>query len=159
MRRHVTLAIVLIGVCWGGMLAAPAGAPATAHGPLSVAQARSALAKAHAAYLEAQRVYAATRTYSARYGSPVGRWSRDALLAGWPTGQLDKLLGIVRRESMGQPRCVEPSSYASGLLQFLPFWWNGSGDLHWRFDPLDPYQNLRHGYLAWRRLGWAPWAL
>jgi hypothetical protein len=66
---------------------------------------------------------------------------------------------IINRESGGSPKAKNPSSTASGLLQFLAFHWDGSGDYGWRFSPFDARQNLKHGYLLYRKCGWSPWAV
>jgi muramidase (phage lysozyme) len=60
---------------------------------------------------------------------------------------------IIDRESGGNPLAKNPTSTASGLLQFLSSWWSG------RWDPFDAYQNLHHGYDAWRQVRFQPWAL
>lgn len=86
-------------------------------------------------------------------GSGAARWMPLARLAGWPKSCLPHLTYIIARESGGNPRAKNPASTASGLLQFLSSWWRG------KWNPFDPYQSLRHGYKAWRQVGWQPWAL
>jgi hypothetical protein len=83
----------------------------------------------------------------------VGRWIGCARWAGWGWGELPMLCYVIDRESGGNPSAQNPASSASGLLQFLSGWWAG------KWNPMDPYQNLRHGYLAWRQVGWQPWSL
>jgi hypothetical protein len=83
----------------------------------------------------------------------VGRWIGCARWAGWGWGELPMLCYVIDRESGGNPSAKNPTSSASGLLQFLSGWWAG------RWDPMDPYQNLRHGYKAWCQVGWQPWSL
>jgi hypothetical protein len=78
---------------------------------------------------------------------------RLARRVGWPGGQIPELLRIVDRESGGNPHAKNPTSTASGLMQFLAEWWAG------KWDPFCARANLRHGYLAWRKVGWQPWAL
>ena len=145
----------------GGMLPANVLAgPAPCTGPLTVKQAHRALHAAHravvrakAAEREARDVLRATRTYSACYGDNVGRWIRLARRAGWGWPEMGQLCYIINRESGGDPNAKNPVSSASGLMQFLSGWWAG------KWNPFDPYQSLRHAYLAWLQVGFAPWAL
>ena len=159
-HARTTFAITLVVLC-GALLPAAAGAAAAAHhGPTSVKQARRAVTCAHravvrakAAEREARAVLDATRRYGTQYGNGVGRWVRLARYAGWPWPQVPQLVYVIHRESGGNPCAKNPTSTASGLLQFLSGWWAG------KWNPMDPYQNLRHGYLAWRQVGWQPWSL
>ena len=63
------------------------------------------------------------------------------------------LMLVVHRESGGDPAAENPTSTASGLLQFLADWWAG------RWNQFDAAVNLAHGFRAWLEVGWAPWAL
>ena len=150
-------ALLLLGAL---LPAAVLAGPAPCTGPTSVKQAHRALHVAHravvrakAAEREARDVLRATRTYSAAYGSNVGRWIRLARRAGWGWGEMGELCYILNRESGGNPLAKNPVSSASGLMQFLSSWWSG------RWNPFDPYQSLRHAYLAWTQVGFAPWSL
>ena len=49
-------------------------------------------------------------------------------------------------------------SGASGLMQLMPFWWDGSTPGFPRIDPLDPVANVGRAHLIWERDGWSPWA-
>jgi hypothetical protein len=60
---------------------------------------------------------------------------------------------VIDRESGGNPSAKNPTSTASGLLQFLSDWWSG------RWNPFNAALNLHHGYRAWREVGWQPWNL
>ena len=159
--RHArtTFAIATLVLC-GALLPAIASPARAADGACSVSEAHArvrdaerALARAQARVREARHVESATRTYSAMYGSGVGRWVRLARRVGWPWGQMGTLCLVIDRESGGDPRATNPASSASGLLQFLSGWWAG------RFDPFDPRQSLRHGWYAVRDGGWSPWSL
>lgn len=59
---------------------------------------------------------------------------------------------IVSRESGWNPRARNPSSGAAGLMQLMPFHWLG------KFDPYDPYLNVRYSYGLYRQVGWSPWS-
>lgn len=118
-----------------------------------VRAARQALERAEKRLAEAKRVLSATRTYNAQYGTSVGRWVRLSRRVGWPWSQMPTLMYVVDRESGGNPYAKNPVSTASGLMQFLSFWWYG------KWDPFDPRQNLAHGWRAVRDGGWSPWAL
>ncbi len=43
----------------------------------------------------------------------------------WPTDRVDCVLGIIKRESRGNPRAYNSSSGASGLMQHLSKYWKG----------------------------------
>ena len=136
------------------LLAAPSFAGASSDGALSVKQAHRAYLKAKASADEAKRVWTETATYSRIYGAKVGRWLALSRRAGFTWGDVPHLMYVVRRESGGDPHAKNPASTASGLMQFLAFWWEG------KWDPFDAYQNLRHGALAVHgSAGWQPWAL
>ena len=70
----------------------------------------------------------------------------------WPASQVEKCLRTIRRESGGNPRAVNPSSGAAGLLQFLPSWWRG------KWDAFVGWVNIKMGAALYRSSGWAPWA-
>jgi len=128
-------------------------------GACSVKQAHRTAVEAAKTAREAERVYRATKAYSARYGKNTGRWVRLSRECDWPWAQIPQLMYVVDRESGGSPRAKNPTSTASGLLQFLAFHWDGTGDYGWQFDPFNARQNLRHGYLLYKHCGWSPWAL
>lgn len=90
-------------------------------------------------------------------GSGVARWMPLARWVGWPEYTLGTLSAIIYRESSGRPRALNPSG-AAGLLQTMPGWYRGQWGIP-AFNPFDPEQNLRAGYLIWSRSGWQPWAL
>lgn len=148
MRKIAVL--VLVGAC----LLAVAGAPALASEPgaCSVKQARRDVARAQHKLDEARRVLAATRHYSAAYGTSVGRWVRLSRRVGWTWGQFPTLMLVIDRESGGDPHAQNPSS-ASGLLQLMSIHYAG------RFNPLDPKRNLAYGLRLWHGSAWQAWAL
>lgn len=128
-------------------------------GACSVKQARRNAVAAAKTAREAKRVYRATKLYSALYGQNVGQWVRLSHRVGWSWGKMPRLMQIIDRESGGNPRAKNPASTASGLLQFLAFHWDGTGDYGWQFNPFDARQNLRHGHLLYGHCGWTPWAI
>jgi soluble lytic murein transglycosylase-like protein len=161
-REHKAVILVLLGF----LVLALGCTPALAADPCSTKQAKRDVLRAKREYLraakryrEAKDVLAATRKYVRQYGQSVGRWTRLARRTGWGWGQLDQLMHIIDRESGGNPKAKNPSSTASGLLQFLAFHWDGSGSYGWRFDPFSAKQNLKYGQKLWRKQGFAPWAL
>ena len=115
--------------------------------------------QAKARLSEARYVESATTTYTAEYGGGVGRWVWLARDVGWCKGDIPVLMCVISRESGGNPRAQNPTSTASGLLQFLAFHFDGSGDYGWRFDPFNPRQSLYYGLQLFKKQGWAPWAL
>lgn len=108
---------------------------------------------------EASHVERATRLYSKQYGSSVGRWVWLARDVGWSWNDIPQLMYVIDRESGGSPTAKNPTSTASGLLQFLAFHFDGTGDYGWVFNPYNARQNLTYGYKLHRMLGWAPWAI
>jgi hypothetical protein len=155
---YAKIAIVL--VLGGGVLFASPGPALASDGACSLREARShvhnaerVLERAKTRLREARHVADATRTYSALYGTSVGRWVHLARRVGWPWSQMGTLLRVVDRESGGNPYAKNPVSTASGLLQFLSGWWAG------KWNPFDPRQSLRHGWYAVRDGGWSPWYL
>jgi hypothetical protein len=108
---------------------------------------------------EARHVESATRQYSHSYGSDVGRWVWLARQSGWKWTQIPNLMYIINRESGGSPTAKNPVSTASGLLQFLAFHFDGTGDYGWRFDPFNPRQALVFGHKLYLLNGWGPWAI
>lgn len=152
---RATLTLIAVVVCAWCLIGA--GSPAVlARGYADSCGVRAAqrhLRAAERAAREARYVVCATRQFSREYGVDVGRWVWLARDVGWARQQLPELMLIIQRESGGSPKAKNPTSTASGLLQFLSFWWQG------KWNPFDPRQNLRHGYLAWKSQGFAPWAL
>jgi|GEM_PF-3985539 len=75
---------------------------------------------------------------------------------GFPKSQLAMAVKVIRRESNGNPRCVNSSSGAAGLFQFMPFWWQGQG-----WNPLNPVHNINRAKRAViAQGGWLPaWSL
>jgi len=63
-------------------------------------------------------------------------------------------------ESRWNPAAQNPSSGAAGVAQLMPFWWNGSSSLGWRFNPYRRRANLYHAHLIFRRSGfhWTQWS-
>jgi len=106
---------------------------------------------------EARHVERATKLYSAKYGKDVGRWVWLARDTGWSWNEMPTLMYILYRESRGNPRAKNPSSTASGLLQFLAFHWDGSGK--WRFDPFNPRAALTFGHKLYLLTNGAAWAV
>lgn len=84
-----------------------------------------------------------------RFAPAVERW-RD-LVAGYDWDQ-DQALGVIACESRGDPRAVNPSSGAAGLLQLLG-WGALARRLFGSGDVLDPAVNLGTGYHLWRSSG------
>ena len=62
---------------------------------------------------------------------------------------------IIGRESGWNTHAVNRNSGAAGLMQELPWWWNGTR--LWHYDPFNAYQNVYHGWLMYRKVGWSPW--
>ena len=128
-------------------------------GACSVTAAKREMVRARAEYREAVRVYKTTRHFSQRYSPKVVRWVKLSHEVGWPWREMDILMMVIDRESGGAPKAKNPTSTASGLMQFLAFHWDGSGDYGWRFDPFNPRSNLLYGHKLWKKLGWQPWAI
>ena len=108
---------------------------------------------------ETRHVERSTREYSTRYGASVGRWVWLARDVGWPWKDIPMLMYVINRESGGHPTAKNPTSTASGLLQFLAFWWDGSSSYGWHFNPFNARQNLYYGYKLHLKSGWSPWAM
>jgi len=133
-----------------------------------VVRAEHQLAHAKAVLAEARHIESATRYYSKHDYSdfarrwvepgPVGRWVWLARDTGWTWGDVDMLLHIIARESSGNPSVRNGSgSGATGLLQWMPDWYNGTW--HTPFDPTNPRESLAVGVEVHAKQGWAPWAL
>jgi len=54
----------------------------------------------------------------------VEQW-RSVVAKHWPADKVDCVLGIIKRESRGDPRAYNSSSGASGLMQHLSKYWKG----------------------------------
>jgi hypothetical protein len=149
----VAVALIVLGgnEIAGAATSSPACSITEAHA--RVHKAARAARKTEARLEEAKRVLTATRAYTAQYGNNVSRWIWLSRQVGWPWGCFPTLMMIIDRESGGNPLAKNPSSTASGLMQFLSSWWLGC------WNPFDPRQNLSHGYRAWAQVGWQPWAL
>ena len=67
----------------------------------------------------------------------------------------NEAIGVIARESGGDPGNVNGSSGASGLFQFMPSWWESQA------QALDPWWNVNRAARAVRAQGgWYPaWAL
>jgi hypothetical protein len=128
-----------------------------AHAKVHLAEREVAAAKTR--LREARSVESQTRAAIATYGVNVGRWVWLARDVGWPATTIGNLTYIIDRESGGSPKAKNPTSTASGLLQFLAFHFDGSGDYGWRFDPFNPRENLLFGWKLYKLMGWSPWAL
>ena len=144
----ITLALLLF----------PASALADAACPVWQAQrdveaAKRAVSRAEHKLSEARRVLAATKTFSATYGTAVGRWTRLSRRVGWSWPSLPTLMHVIDRESGGHEDAKNPVSSASGLLQLMSIHWAGRG------NPFDPHWNLSYGLKLYRGSGWSPWSL
>lgn len=117
-----------------------------------------AVRAAEARLSEARAVARATRTYSAQYGTSVGRWMWLASDVGWPRSTFGQLAYVIYRESRGSPKALNPTSSAAGLLQFMPQWYTGQWGYP-AFDPFEPRTNLTAGVWLWKRQGWSPWSV
>ena len=156
---------VLLAVCGLALLAAAGPATAQAYEGVSPAHAHRHvklaerdLARAKAALSEARHVERATRLYSSRYGTVVGRWVWLADDVGWPSAQWPTLFLVIDRESGGYPGIMNSQgSGAAGLLQLMAGWYAGDYYDFPPFNPLDPRKNLYYGYLGWKVSGWTPW--
>jgi hypothetical protein len=104
---------------------------------------------------EARHVERETRRYSHLYGLNVGRWVWLARQTGWGWDEIPTLMFVIDRETggTGDPKAKNPDSTASGLLQFLAFHFDGSGDHGWRFDPFNPRAALTYGHKLYRLAG------
>lgn len=152
------LLLILGGLCLLALFpasgeAADAGACSVRQAQRDVAQAKRAYVRATVRLREARHVLSATREHVRLYGQGVGRWTRLSRRVGWPWPQFPTLMYVINRESRGLPAAQSPTSGAAGLLQFMPFHWQG------KWDPYDPRVNLRNGLLLWRGSGWSPWSL
>lgn len=109
---------------------------------------------------EARHVESATRQYTHVYGSNVGRWVWLARDVGWPWVHIPKLMYVINRESGGHPTAKNPTSTATGLLQMLKAWWDGTW-FGWVFNPNSARNALYYGWKAFhdKGLGWGPWAI
>uniref|UniRef100_A0A6M3IL13 Transglycosylase n=1 Tax=viral metagenome TaxID=1070528 RepID=A0A6M3IL13_9ZZZZ len=76
-------------------------------------------------------------------------WIPLARHAGWPESTVPMLRKVIRRESDGNPRLIDPGSPYIGLMQI--------GHYHTSVNLLNPYTNLRYGLLMWKKNGWVPW--
>ena len=65
---------------------------------------------------------------------------------------------VVRAESGGDPRALNPSSGAAGLFQLMPQWYRGTWGLR-PFDPFDAAANVLNAHRVFARAGhtWTPW--
>jgi hypothetical protein len=88
----------------------------------------------------------------------VGRWVWLARDTGWQWEQIDMLSHVIARESSGFPGVKNPASTATGLLQMLKAWWDGTW-FGWVFDPTVARNALMYGWKAFHEkgLGWQPW--
>ena len=101
--------------------------------------------------------------------SSAERWMPLARYVGWHEGELSQLCYVMNRESSGRPEAKNPVSTASGLAQFLAFWWDGSDGsmshlfhshgLPYPWNPFDAEETLKHWLVAVQHNGWSPWAL
>lgn len=97
-------------------------------------------------------------------GWSVPDWARcpqywpTAQAAGFTLDQMPKVDYIMHRESTCYPYAHNPSG-ASGLVQWMPMWFNGGNSYGWKFDPFDPYQSLYHMRLRVNLVGWHDWCL
>lgn len=163
--RNLILILVLgtVGVC------AVTGPAQAQSGACSAKKAKKEMVKARKAYREADRVWSATKKYTKLHGSDVGRWVRLARESGWSWSRMPWLMSIMYRESRGDPNAKNPSSTASGLAQFLAFWWDGSDPsiaaifkkhrLSYPWNPFNARACLEHWDAAVDEVGTSPWSL
>jgi hypothetical protein len=88
---------------------------------------------------------------AAVYGPLVERW-RPLVVFYWPPWAVDRMMRIMRCESLGDPTARNPSSGASGLFQIMPGWkkiWGG--------DYFDPWINTATAYQIWLVQGFDAW--
>lgn len=153
---YFLLAGVVVCVLW---LLLAGDAAAKSYESVGVREAHRTVVRAQRALREAKAIEQGTKEYTNLYGKDVGRWVWLAHDVGWTRSTWGTLFMVICRESGGSPKAKNPSSTASGLLQFLAFHWDGTGDYGWSFDPFDPRENLRYGHKLYEKQGWAPWAL
>jgi soluble lytic murein transglycosylase-like protein len=131
-------------------------------GACSAKQAHRAAVQAAKQAREAQRVYRATKVYSARYGKNVGRWVTLARRAGYSWYEFPTLMRVIDRESGGNPAIPNScGSGALGLLQVMPEWAEGSKSDYWRqwhlsarWNRTNARETLRHCvHMAWSNWG------
>jgi hypothetical protein len=159
-KRLGIILVVGLLVCIGWLVLVAAGNASTHYKDArTTAAAHAKVVRLANELREAQHVESATVQYSRIYGSDVGRWVWLARSVGWKWQDIPKLMYVIHRESGGSPTAKNPVSTASGLLQFLAFHWDGTGDYKWRFDPFNPRQNLLYGLRLFRLNGWTPWAV
>jgi hypothetical protein len=86
------------------------------------------------------------------------QWWHTAQAAGWELENMPTVDYIMRRESTCNPNAHNPSG-ASGLVQWMPFWFTGRNGYGWVFNPYDPYEALYYMHLRVERAGWHDWCL
>jgi hypothetical protein len=64
---------------------------------------------------------------------------------------------IIWRESSWRHDAKNPYSTASGLAQWLAFWWDGSSFGGWHWNPFDWRMCLRVMRYVTQRWGWSAW--
>ncbi len=149
------IALAAFGVC-----ADPCGAYSVRRG-VYYREALEAQAKARAAARAAARLEAARAreererkaliaTYTAKYGSRVGRWA-PLVRRCFGRGPLPFAMFIVYRESRGDRCARNPYSDCRGLFQLHPCHWSG------RFNPYNAERNVKYAAKLWRGAGWGPW--
>lgn len=88
-------------------------------------------------------------------GSNVERWA--PLVASYFRPQdVERVLCLMEFESRGDPRAVNPTSGATGLMQVMPFWARRFG--HTRSDLKDPLVNLDISAWILDHHGWTSWS-
>lgn len=80
---------------------------------------------------------------------PCHEWAATAEAVGWPRSEWPTVARVMRCESGCDPHAHNPSG-ASGLMQVMPFWWQGR-------DPYDPAVNLTMALEVHDRQGWRAW--
>ena len=78
-------------------------------------------------------------------------WARRILGRHVTNAEIHRALVIIKRESGGNWRAVNPRSHCTGLFQLLPGYSRGKYDLR------DPRTNCSLAAQLWVRRGWAPW--
>lgn len=86
------------------------------------------------------------------YSADVEQW-RPLIGHFWPPEHVDRMMRILRCESLGVPTAINPRSGTAGLLQIHPLW-----QKVWPGDYLDPWTNAAVAYQVWLEQGYRAWA-
>ena len=80
-------------------------------------------------------------------------WARRILRRRVSNAEIHHALVIIKRESGGNWRAVNPRSHCTGLFQLLPGYSRG------KYNLLDPRTNCSLAAQLWVRRGWQPWRM